>query len=83
MLISSSKKLKVKMDIKISFISLKQSDCVNYPRANGRKPGARVTNSALAFTYIRIMRFYIAQWHSGMKSRPRAIFFVMDVGRSF
>ncbi len=47
-----------------------------YPRANGakrrsgRKPGARVTNSALAFTYIRIMRCYIAQWHSGIKSRP-------------
>ncbi len=46
------------------------------PRANGakrrsgRKPGARVTNSALAFTYIRIMRSYIAQWHSGIKSRP-------------
>ncbi len=46
------------------------------PRANGakrrsgRKPGARVTNSALAFTYIRIMRCYIAQWHSGIKSRP-------------
>ena len=45
-----------------------------YPRANGakrrsgRKPGARVTNSALAFTYIRIMRCYIAQWHSGIKS---------------
>ena len=31
---------------------------------------ARVTNSALAFTYIRIMRCYIAQWHSGIKSRP-------------
>ncbi len=48
----------------------------NYPRANGaerrsgRKPGARVTNSTLAFTYIRIMRCYIAQWHNGMKSRP-------------
>jgi hypothetical protein len=49
----------------------------NYnPRANGakrrsgRKPGARVTNSALAFTCIRIMRCYIAQWHSGIKSRP-------------
>ncbi len=47
-----------------------------YPRANGakrrsgRKPGAMVTNSALAFTYIRIMRCYIAQWHSGIKSRP-------------
>ena len=55
------------------------------PRANGakrrsgRKPGARVTNSALAFTYIRIMRCYIAQWHSGIsfnvmrmrESRPR------------
>ena len=47
-----------------------------FPRANGakrrsgRKPGARVTNSALAFTYIRIMRCYIAQWHSGIKSRP-------------
>ena len=46
------------------------------PRANGakrrsgRKPGARVTNSALAFTCIRIMRCYIAQWHSGIKSRP-------------
>ncbi len=46
------------------------------PRANGakrrsgRKPGARVTNSALAFTYIRIMRCYIAQWHSEIKSRP-------------
>ncbi len=46
------------------------------PRANGarrrseRKPGARVTNSALVFTYIRIMRCYIAQWHSGIKSRP-------------
>ncbi len=40
------------------------------PRANGRKPGARVTNSAVAFTYIRIMRCYIAQWHSGIKSRP-------------
>ena len=45
-----------------------------FPRANGakrrsgRKPGARVTNSALAFTYIRIMRCYIAQWHSGIKS---------------
>ncbi len=34
------------------------------------KPGARVTNSALAFTYIRILRCYIAQWHSGIKSRP-------------
>ncbi len=48
----------------------------HYPRANGakrrsgHKPGARVTNSALAFTYIRIMRCYIAQWHSGIKSRP-------------
>ena len=47
-----------------------------YPRANGakrrsrRKPGARVTNSALAFTYIRIMRCYIDQWHSEIKSRP-------------
>ncbi len=46
------------------------------PRANGakrrsgRKPGARVTNSALAFTYIRIMRCYTAQWHTGIKSRP-------------
>ena len=39
-------------------------------RRSGRKPGARVTNSALAFTYIRIMRCYIAQWHSGVKSRP-------------
>ena len=42
-----------------------------FPRANGRsgrKPGARVTNFALAFTYIRIMRSYIAQWHSGIKS---------------
>ncbi len=29
---------------------------------------ARVTNSALAFAYIRIMRSYIAQWYSGMKS---------------
>ena len=36
-----------------------------FPRAK-----ARVTNSALAFTYIRIMRCYIAQWHSGIKSRP-------------
>ena len=40
------------------------------PTGSGRKPGARVTNSALAFTYIRIMRCYIAQWHSGIKSRP-------------
>ncbi len=46
------------------------------PRANGakrrsgRKLEARVTNSALAFTYLWIMRCYIAQWHSGMKSRP-------------
>ncbi len=46
------------------------------PRANGaerrsgRKPGARVTKSTLAFTYIRIMRSHKAQWHSGMKSRP-------------
>ena len=39
-------------------------------RRSGRKPGARVTNSALAFTYIWIMRCYIAQWHSGIKSRP-------------
>ncbi len=39
-------------------------------RRSGRKPGARVTNSALAFTCIRIMRCYIAQWHSGIKSRP-------------
>ncbi len=54
------------------------------PRANGakrrsgRKPGARVTNSALAFTYIRIMRCYIAQWHSGIKSR--AIFWIWTLG---
>ncbi len=39
-------------------------------RRSGRKPVARVTNSALAFTYIRIMRCYVAQWHGGMKSRP-------------
>ena len=39
-------------------------------RRSRRKPGARVTNSALAFPYIRIMRSYIAQWHRGMKSRP-------------
>ncbi len=39
-------------------------------RRSGRKPGARVTNSALAFTHIRIMRSYIAQWHNRMKSRP-------------
>ena len=39
-------------------------------RRPGRKPGARATNSALAIMYIRIMRCYIAQWHSGIKSRP-------------
>ncbi len=65
----------------------------HYPRANGakrrsgRKPGARVTNSALAFTYIRIMRCYIAQWHTGGIAESKvvrsAIFFVMDVRRSF
>ncbi len=30
-------------------------------RRSGRKPGARDTNSALAFTYIRIPLSYIAQ----------------------
>ena len=60
------------------------------PRANGakrrsgRKPGARVTNSALAFTYIRIMRSYIAQWHSGIKSDQKSSSILdLDVGRSF
>ena len=62
---------------------------VLYPRANGaerrsgRKPGARVTNSALAFTYIRIMRSYIAQWHSGMKSRPPFWIWTLDGFRCF
>ena len=59
------------------------------PRANGakrrsgRKPGARITNSALAFTYIRIMRCYIAQWHSGMKSRPPFWIWTLDGFRRF
>ncbi len=59
------------------------------PRANGakrrsgRKTGARVTNSALAFTYIRIMRSYIAQWHSGMKSRPQFWIWTLDGFRCF
>ena len=47
-------------------------------RRSGRKPGARVTNSALAFTYIWIMRCYIAQWHSGMKSRPPFWIWTLD-----
>ncbi len=62
----------------------------HYPRANGakrrsgRKPGARVTNSALAFTYIRIMRSYIAQWHSGIKSDQKSSSILdLDVGMSF
>ena len=62
---------------------------IYYPRANGakrrsgRKPGARVTNSALAFTYIRIMRCYIAQWHSGIKSRPIFWIWTLDGFRCF
>ena len=60
----------------VSYFPVRTSQPVNNPRANdakrrsGRKPGARATNSALALTYIRIMRSYIAQWHSGIKSRP-------------
>ncbi len=60
---------------------------VDNPRANGakrrsgRKPGARVTNSALAFTYIRIMRCYIAQWHSGIKIKSRPIRHFLCHGR--
>ena len=62
---------------------------ISNPRANGakrrsgRKPGARVTNSALAFTYIRIMRCYIAQWHSGIKSRPIFWIWTLDGFRCF
>ncbi len=65
---------------------LAQNDC---PRANGakrrsrHKPGGRVTNSALAFTYIRIMRCYIAQWHSGIKSRPIFWIWMLDRFRCF
>ena len=61
----------------------------NIPRANGaerrsgRKPGARVTNFALAFTYIRIMRSYIAQWHSRIKSRPPFWIWTLDGFRCF
>ena len=44
---------------------------------------ARVTNSALAFTYIRIIRSYIAQWHSGMKSRPPFWIWTLDGFRCF
>ena len=61
---------------KITFVFVLAHFLCIYPRANGakrrsgRKPGARVTNSALAFTYIWIMRCYIAQWHSGIKSHP-------------
>ena len=49
----------------------------------GVSPGARVTNSALAFTYIRIMRCYIAQWHSGIKSRPIFWIWTLDGFRCF
>ncbi len=48
-----------------------------------RKPGARVTNSALAFTYIWIMQCYIAQWHSGIKSRPIFWIWTLDGFRCF
>ncbi len=64
-------------------------DYCNYSPANGakrrsgRKPGARVTNSALAFTYFRIMRCYIAQWHSGIESRPIFWIWTLDGFRCF
>ena len=64
-----------------------QNQCVPYyfSRANGakhrsgRKPGARVTNSASAFTYIQIMRSYIAQWHIGIEKSSSIL--DLDVGR--
>ncbi len=69
--------------------STTDDSAINIPRANGakrrsgRKPGARVTNSALAFTYIRIMRCYIAQWHSGIKSRRIFWIWTLDGFRCF
>ena len=75
--------------IMITFKPIFCSMLLNNPRANGakrrsgRKPGARVTNSALAFTYIRIMRCYIAQWHSGIKSRPIFWIWTLDGFRCY
>ncbi len=77
------------LSVSLEYISRMPEFCTNFPRANGakrrsgRKPGARVTNSALAFTYIRIMRCYIAQWHSGIKSRPIFWIWTLDGFRCF